>query len=666
MTKPPPSRHPFSVHDLWAAERLSDPCHLGATDQIVVTRSRADLEQNRMVSDLWLVGASGGPLRRLTGHAAGSSEPQVAPDGRTVYFVSQRGDRRQVWRIAVDGGEAEQVTDLAVDVEGFQLSPDGENLVVAAEVFPDLITPAATAERLVERDKELASGRLFDRLPVRHWDRWKDGRRSHLFAVPVDGGEPIAVTPHLDADTPTRPFGRMNGEVTFTPDGAAVVFTAHDRGREMAWTTDASLFVAALDGTGERRCLTADNAAWCTQPCFSPDGTTLAYLAMQRPGFEADRFRVVLQAWPDGEPRVLTEEWDRSPTDLAWSDDGTTLVVAADHLGQRALFTIDAASGAVRPLVELGHVSGFTVAGDQVFYLLDHLGAPAELHRIGLDGSAPAQLTEVNRPLLAAAATGEYEQFQFTGWNDDPVYAYVVKPTDFDPDEKYPVAFIIHGGPQGSMGNNFHYRWNPQVYAGAGYAVLFVDFHGSTGYGQAFTDAISEHWGDRPLEDLDQGIAAALERYPWLDGDRMAALGASFGGYMINWVAGMWPGRFRCLVNHDGDLNERMAYFDTEELWFPEWEHGGTPWENPEGYERFDPMKLVDRWQTPMLVVHGANDFRVAETQGLATFTALQRRGIASRLLYFPDENHWVLKPANSVQWHETVLAWLERWTSDT
>jgi dipeptidyl aminopeptidase/acylaminoacyl peptidase len=260
---------------------------------------------------------------------------------------------------------------------------------------------------------------------------------------------------------------------------------------------------------------------------------------------------------------------------------------------------------------------------------------------------------------------GRPEQFTFAGWNDEIVHGWVVEPADFDPERSYPVAFLIHGGPQGSFSNNFHYRWNPQAYAGAGYAVVMVDFHGSVGYGQAFTDSIRGDWGGKPLVDLQKGLAAALERYPWLDDDRVCALGASFGGYMVNWIAGNWPERFRCLVNHDGNLDERLAYFDTEELWFPERDHGGTPWDNPEGYEKQNPVNYVKHWKTPMLVVHGARDYRVVDTQGISTFTALQRRGIPSKLVYFPDENHWVLKPHNSIFWHETVLGWLDRWTHE-
>ncbi len=303
--------------------------------------------------------------------------------------------------------------------------------------------------------------------------------------------------------------------------------------------------------------------------------------------------------------------------------------------------------------------------GGRVFFGLDHLRSPVELYSVRPDGTDLRPLTRINVDQVAAARMGQAEQFTFRGWKNETVHAYLVRPVDFDPQRSYPLAFLIHGGPQGSFGNNFHYRWNPQAYAGAGYAAVMVDFHGSVGYGQEFTDSIRGDWGGKPLVDLRKGLDAALERYPWIDGDRVCALGASFGGYMVNWIAGNWPDRFRCLGNHDGNLDERLAYYDTEELWFPERDHEGTPWDNPEGYEKHNPINHVKHWKTPMLVIHGALDYRVVDTQGISTFTALQRRGIPSKLVYFPDENHWVRKPQNSIFWHETVLQWLDRWTDE-
>jgi dipeptidyl aminopeptidase/acylaminoacyl peptidase len=567
-----------------------------------------------------------------------------------------------VWSLPVDGGEAGRVTDLPLDVTSFVVSPDGRSIAVSLEVYPDCAAIACTVDRETERASRPETGRLYDRLFVRHWDTWKDGRRSHVFVLPIAGGDPIDVMRGMDADCPTKPFGGSE-DYAFTPDGKAIVFTARDAGREEAWSTNFDLWVAPTDGSRPPRRLTEANPAWDAHPVFSPDGSTLAYLAMTRAGYEADRFRVVLLGWPDGPRRVLTEAWDRSPEHLDWSADGRTLLATAQNLGHTALFSIDARTGEVRTLVREGTVSAIAPAGSRVVYALDHLRSPAELHAVGLDGKGARRVTGLNDARVAAARMGEPEQFTFAGWNGETVYAWVVKPADFTPGKKFPVAFLIHGGPQGSFSNQFHYRWNPQAYAGAGYGAVMVDFHGSTGYGQAFTDAIRGDWGGKPLDDLKLGLAAAIEKYPWLDGDRVAALGASYGGYMVNWIAGAWPDRFRCLVSHDGNLDERMAYFDTEELWFPEWEHGGTPWDAPDGYGKHNPIDLVGRWRTPTLVVHGAQDFRVVETHGLSTFTALQRRGIPSQLLYFPDENHWVLKPRNSIQWHETVLAWLARWT---
>ncbi len=396
---------------------------------------------------------------------------------------------------------------------------------------------------------------------------------------------------------------------------------------------------------------------------FSPDGKTLAYLAMARPGYESDRFRVILQPWPNGKPRVLTESWDYSPSSLCFSSDGKTLYTTATNLGQHSLFAIDTKTGDGRVVVKDGTIISPAVSGDRIVYAMNNLKSCTELYSTDSAGKDVKKLTDINAQKLAAARMGDYEQFTFPGWNTETVYCYVVKPIDFDAKKKYPIAFLIHGGPQGSFGNTFHYRWNPQVYAAAGYAAVMVDFHGSTGYGQAFCDSIRGDWGGKPLVDLQKGLEAALKRYPWMDGDRVGALGASFGGYMINWIEGNWPDRFKCLGNHDGNLCERMAYYDTEELWFPEWDHMGTPWDHPENYEKHNPINYVKNWKTPMLVIHGANDYRVVDTQGLGTFNALQRRGIPSKLLYFPDENHWVLKPNNSILWHETVLAWLDQWT---
>ena len=655
--------HTFSVHDMLAMHRLSDPQVSPDGSRVVFGSRVTDLDNNRGRTDVWMIDVDGENLRRLTSHEASESNQRWSPDGRAVFFLASRSGSSQIWRLPVDGGEAMQVTDAPLDISSFALSPDGKVLAYSMDVFPDCDTPSCSRDRLQEKDEAPATGRVYTSLIIRHWDTWKDGRRSHLFSQPVAGGDAVDLMKGMDADCPSKPFGGSE-EYTFTPDSRGIVFGARVAGREEAWSTNFDLWHVEITGS-EPRNLTSQNAAWDTTPVFSPDGSTLAYLSMARPGFEADRFRVKLLVWPQGATSVLTEEWDRSPSSIGWSAHGASILASAANLGQQSLFEIAVINGAVSTLVGEGTVRGFAATPDRIVYALDRLTSPAELYSIALNGTDTRRVTRINDDRLAATRMGVPEQFSFAGWNGETVHAYVVKPVDFDASQSYPVAFLIHGGPQGSFGNDFHYRWNPQAYAGAGYGVVMVDFHGSVGYGQDFTDSISGDWGGKPLVDLQKGLAAALEHYSWLDGDRVAALGASYGGYMINWIAGQWPDRFRCLVNHDGNLDEQMAYYDTEELWFPEWERGGTPWDNPEAYQKHNPINHVGSWKTPMLVVHGALDYRVVDTQGISTFTALQRRGVPSKLLYFPDENHWVQKPHNSIQWHETVIDWLDQWTGE-
>jgi dipeptidyl aminopeptidase/acylaminoacyl peptidase len=656
----PGETHPFSVYDMLAMDRISDSSVSPDGRWIVFALRQTDLEANRGRTDIWLVGVDGKNLRPLTSHPASDFNARWSACGKAIFFLSTRSGSSQVWRIRLDGGEAQQVTDLPLDVSNLVTSPDKKHLAFTIEVFPGK-TVGETAKKLKEMESRKASGRLYEQVFIRHWDTWEDGRRSHLFAMPLKGGEAKDLMVDLDADTPSKPFGGPE-EIAFTPDGQGLVFTARDVGNKEPWSTDLDLYYVPVDGSKGPVCLTEKNEATDTMPVFSPDGKTLAYLAMARPGYEADRLRIVLKPWPGGEPGTLTEKWDFSPSSLNWSPDGEALYVTAPNLGQTSLFAVDARTGDGCIIVKDGTISSPAPAGDRIVFEMNNLKSPVEIYSAKPDGSDRQAVTALNAEKVAAARTGDYEQFTFNGWKNETVYGYVVKPVDFDSSKIYPVAFLIHGGPQGSFGNNFHYRWNPQAYAGAGYAVVMVDFHGSVGYGQAFTDSIRGDWGGKPLEDLKKGLEAALKKYGWLDGSRVGALGASFGGYMINWIAGNWPDRFKCLVNHDGNLDERMAYYDTEELWFPEWDHQGTPWENPQGYEKHNPVNFVRNWKTPMLVVHGALDYRVVDTQGIGTFNALQRRGIPSQLLYFPDECHWVLKPHNSVLWHETVIGWLDRW----
>lgn len=658
---------PITARDLVMLDRVSDPRLSPDGKQLLYALRTTDYDANKGVTQIWLQDLGTRQSRPLTSGKGSNVSARWSADGQSVYFLSARGGSQQIWRLPMAGGEALPVSELPLDVGSFVLSPDGRRIVFSVEVFTDCKGDlACSKKKFDELAARKSTGTTYDRLFIRHWDTWSNGSRSQLFSAVLgaDGklGAPVLLSQDIDGDVPSKPFGD-DTEYTISPDGKTVVFTARIAGKTEAWSTNLDLWQVPADGSAKPRNLTAANEATDTVPVFSPDGRSLAYLAMKRPTFEADRYGIMLRDLATGAVREVAPGWDRSASGIVFSADGKTIYTHADDLGQHRIFAIDVASGAAQALTGDGHVGGFDLAGRTLVYALDNLNAPADFYLADL--AAPAQatrLTQVNAERLKNVRFGAFEQFKFAGWNDEPVYGYVMKPWNYVKGKKYPVTFIVHGGPQGSMGNDWHYRWNPAVYAGMGYAVVFIDFHGSTGYGQAFTDSISKDWGGKPLEDLQKGWAHALKHYDFLDGDKAAALGASYGGFMMNWIAGNWPDAFKAIVNHDGVFDARMMYYATEELWFDEWEHGKPQYEDPQAYERFNPANYVKNWKTPMLVIHSEKDFRIPVEQGIAAFTALQRRGVPSELLVFPDENHWVLKPHNSVQWHDTVQAWLKRW----
>jgi dipeptidyl aminopeptidase/acylaminoacyl peptidase len=665
---PAASLAPFSVQDLLALRRISDPDVSPDGRRLAFTLRTDDLHANKGHTSIWLLDTAkrGAEPRALTTDESHDGGAVWSHDGEFIYFLSARSGTAQVWRMTTSGGAPVQVTNLPVDVGSFRVAPTGDRLLVSLEVFRDCDDLACTKQRLETAAKSMATGVLYDHLFVRHWDAWADGRRSQLFSIALDAGgvaqaAPVNLTAGIDGDVPGKPFGGRE-DYAFSPDGKQVVFSVRIAGASEPWSTNFDLYAVASTG-GTPRNLTADNPAADTQPAFSPDGTTLAYLAADRPGFESDRMHLVLLNWTHGRKRALTDHWDRSIDAFAWSRDGKTLFATTDHLGQRPVWAIDAATGRSAAITGEGTVEAFTVGPQAVFYASSNLAHPNDLYSVGFGGGKTQQLTKINQALLGERRLGEFEQFSFPGWNQETVFGYVVKPADFKTGQKYPIAYVVHGGPQGSLANVWQWRWNAETLAGSGYGVVMVDFHGSTGYGQAFTDSISGDWGGKPLDDLKAGLAVVLKQYPWLDGERACALGGSYGGYMMNWIAGKWPDRFKCLVSHDGIFDNHSMYYSTEELWFPEWEMGGTEFQNPAAYAKFNPMDYVANWRTPTLVIHGQLDYRVPYTQGLAVFTALQRRGVPSELLFYPDENHWVLKPADRVQWYDTVIAWMNRWT---
>ena len=664
----------FDVRDLVRLDRVSSPL-LSPDGRVVVYAQRSVDDALKATTALYarnLLTRDAAPPARITPEGWNVNSPTFSSDGQTLYFLSAKGGSQQLYAMPAAGGEPRQLTAFALDVGSYRLSPDGARVAFSADTFAECAADlACTKKKLDGREADKASGRVYDQLFVRHWDTWSDGRRSRLFlaslpgegATPVDRATPLSGA--LDGDIPAKPFGDA-GDYTWAPDGSHVVASVRIAGRSEPWSTNFDLYRLPLEG-GTPVNLTEANPAWDAGPVYSADGTTLFYRAMKRPGFEADRYAIMAMDVATGKTREIAPDWDRSPSSLQPAADGKSLYVAAQSMGEYPLFRIDIGSGEVTELVADGTVSAFAVEGDTIALTRNSIDSGDTLHVAMGDGPL-RQITPTASERLPDVQFGSYEQFSFKGADDATVHGYVVKPSGFEEGRRYPVAFLIHGGPQGSFGNGWSYRWNPQTYAGQGYAVVMIDFHGSTGYGQAFTDAISGDWGGKPLVDLQKGWAAALAKYDFLDGERACALGASYGGYMVNWIAGNWFDRdgrspWKCLVNHDGVFDTRSMGYVTEELWFTEWENGGTPFDKPENYEKFNPVNHVAKWRVPMLVVQGEKDYRVPVDQGLSTFTALQRKGIESKLLYFPDENHWVLKPHNSILWHDTVNAWLKRHT---
>ena len=659
------SPQPFKVQDLVKINKLHSSTLSNDGNSIVFGIKKFDAK-GKASSDLYIQDLTqmGSKPKQLT-FAAGTEHSAVfSADDQSVYFLASRNGSSQVYKLSLTGGEARQVSDLPLDVEGFKLSQDGKQVVLNMRVFPDCQDLQCSEDKFTAEAERKSNGREYKQLMIRHWDTWSDHSRSHLFVAQLNGDKittAVDITAGLDTETPPKPFSGME-EVTFTPDGKYVVYSAKAPSNDQAWITNYDLWQVPVTG-GDAVNLTESNKAWDAHPTYSADGRYLAYLAMKKPGFEADRYRIMLRDTVTGQEKEVAPLWDRSASSLTFGKDNRTLYVTAQDVGQVTVFEVNTQFGDVKTLFNEGSNSIVGVTADKIIFNHKSLVQPGDLHSINLDGQGLQKLTDINSEKLAKIKFGEFEQFSFKGWNNEEVHGYWIKPSNFKAGTQYPIAFLVHGGPQGSFGNLFSSRWNAQLWAGAGYGVVMIDFHGSTGYGQAFTDSISKDWGGKPLEDLQKGLAAVTKQQKWLDSSRSCALGGSYGGYMMNWIQGNWSDGFNCLVNHAGLFDMRSMYYVTEELWFPEYEFGGTYDENKDLYEKFNPVNYVENWKTPMLIIHGEQDFRVPYGQSLAAFTFMQRKGIPSELLIYPEENHWILNPDNLEQWYANVLGWMDRWT---
>lgn len=660
----PATARQLTIEDVTMLSRVSAPVVSADGHWLVWQQRETDIAKNKGRFDLWrldLTVKGATPEKLVADPAINETSPQFSADGKTVFFQSDQGGEDNVWSVAITGGAATQVTNLKGGLGGFKVAPTGDKLLIWADRLPG----APTSEpAMVKKADDAGNGRTYDQLFVRHWASWADGTRSQLFVLPMAGGKATgygkAIEGALVGDAPSKPFGGGE-EVSWSADGKTVYFALREAGRIEPLSTNLDIFSAPADGSAAPTNLTDANDGMDNLPTVSPDGKYLAWFAMKRPGYEADRQVLMLRDLATGKVTALTDSWDRSVGSIAWGVDSKTIYVTAEDTQENPIWSVSL-TGKVTRLTKEGNVSAVVPTAKGLLFAMNSLTAPDDFY--WLAGKKTTRLTSVNAAKLAGIDMPTVTRFSFTGANNDTVWGYAVKPAGLAADAKIPMAFMVHGGPQGSSNNSWSYRWNPAVFAGAGYALVAIDFHGSTGYGQKFSDDIRNNWGGWPLEDLKKGYDAATSKFSWIDGNNACALGASYGGYMMNWIEGQWPDRFKCIVQHDGVFDARAMAYETEELWFDEWEHGGKAYfQDPAAFEKWNPVNFVDKWKTPQLVITSEGDYRIPYTQGIAAFTALQRREIPSRLVVFPGGSHWVLSPKESRQWYREVLGWLGKWT---
>jgi dipeptidyl aminopeptidase/acylaminoacyl peptidase len=654
----------MTIDDLLAVKAVSDPQLSPDGRSVVYVVSELDRAADKTQSQLWLVSTSGGAARQLTTSAGTNNHPRWSPDGKTIAFVSGRGGSAQVWLLPVEGGEARQLTKLPVDASGPIWSPKGNRIAFTAEVVPDT-TPEQTAQRDKDRESARSKVRIYDRLMIRHWNAWDEGKRSHLFVVDVATGESRDLTPKLEVNTPPAPFGGSS-DYSWSPDGKELAFSA-EPSHDHAWSTNTDIWTVSIDG-GEPKNLTASNPAADGQPAYSADGKYLAYVSQSRPGFESDLWVLRVMDREKGTNIDLSSWLDRPVLSFAWCT-ADSLVAVIDKEGKEPIVRIPVSATDRRDhdgtkWIDAGGANNSLSVGPEgksLAFIHHTANRPGEVYFWKEGDAKPRALTAHNEPLVASLDLSPAEGFTFPGADGDEVHGWLVRPPGFDPNKKYPVLFLIHGGPQGAWHDEWHGRWNYAMFAAPGYALVAINPRGSTGYGQKFTDQISQDWTGRVYDDLMKGLDHALKEYPFLDGSRVAAAGGSYGGFMVNWICGHTD-RFKALVSHAGVFDLVSMYGTTEELWFPEWEYGGPPWKRFEHYHERSPSTYAAHFKTPTLVIHGAQDFRVPDAQGLGMFTSLQRQGVPSRFVWFPDEGHWVAKPQNRIVWWREIQEWLSKY----
>ena len=678
QTTPAPAttggKHPFTFEDMMKMKRVGAPVPSPDGKWIVFDAVDVDLEANTKISHLWIVPAAGGDARRLNQTPNHEERPRFSPDGKRLIWTSKATDPTQIWMCnftAESGGldgQPHQVTNISTGADGGIWSPDGKNVVFLSSVYPDANDDAENKRRDEELGKSKVKAKIFTKLLYRHWTSYTEFKRSHLFVIGADTDATTNARDLTPGDHDVPPFN-LGGQDMYavSPDGQELAYTSNIDEVE-ATSTNNEIFIVPMAGPATAGKKISTSPGNDNTPVYSPDGNHIAWRSMARAGFEADKESLIIYQRKLGQSRNATINFDRSVGSLAWTPDSKAICFTAEDHGEAPIWVL-LMDGKQPKQVSRLHADDlvFSKDGNSLFFSHVSIGAPSEIARLDVAEKpksanlAPVAVTRMNEALLAQIDMQPMESFTFPGANNEQVEGFLIRPPGLDPTKKYPLKFLVHGGPQGSWGNSWSYRWNGELFAANGYVVVMINFHGSTGYGQKFTDSISGDWGGKPYEDLMKGLDYVEKTYPFIDKSREAALGASYGGYMANWLLGHTD-RFKCIVSHDGVFNTESAYGTTEELWFNEWEFKGPPWKNRELYRKFSPHLFAEKFKTPTLVVHGQLDFRLDVSEGFQLFTTLQRLKVPSKMLYFPDEGHWVLKPQNSRLWWKTVTDWVDQW----
>jgi dipeptidyl aminopeptidase/acylaminoacyl peptidase len=651
---------PFTIEGLLSVNRVSDPQISPDGRWVAYTVSETDKAANKRNTQIYLISVQGGTPKTLTNGPASCSSPRWSPDGGKLAFVSGRDGSPQVWTVEVESGDMKKVTSVSAGAAGPIWSPDGNWIAFTSDIYPECSSEQCNSNKIKEAEDSKVKAKVLTQLLFRHWDSWKDGKRTHILVVAAGGGAWRDLTPG-DFDAPPFSLGGPD-DYAFSPDSKELAF-ARNTDRVEAISTNGDIFVVPVSG-GEPRRLTGDNPADDLSPQYSPNGRYIAYRSQSRPGFESDRWQLKLYDRKTSDIRSLTEQLDSSVGAFTFSPDSQRIFLVAEERGHQPVYAVSVSGGPVNKVISDGFNDDLKVTPDGKDLVLTRqsITSPIELYRASLNTGGAVPLTKTNDEFMNGFHMKPAEELVWEGAAGARVHGLLVKPANFTPAKKWPLIVLIHGGPQGAWEDSWSYRWNPQVFASAGYVVFEPNPRGSTGYGQKFVDEISGDWGGKAYTDIMNGVAYAAS-LPYIDREKIGAAGASYGGYMIDWIEGHNDDarfQFKVLVSHDGVYNLTSMYGATEELWFPEWEFKGTPWTNPDMYARWSPHLFAKNFKTPLLVIHSELDYRVPVAEGLQLFTTLQRQGVESKMLYFPDENHWVLKPLNSQLWYDTVLGWLD------